>query len=388
LNAVEQGNLKVLQDEGLEIVPIFITVTGLRKSILDATIPFRFLLSRHGIHDFEMQATGRSEHGVSVGIRIVEDSAVHAVSASFYRPETKKGDPRFWPSRLGRFASAGDVIAAFVHEATLHLLNLSRTKLQEHRALGVASEALNLVSEIAVKENAIGDELAVLLRGVATRGPIRSVIVGDAAVGWAVEKALGIQPNPNKRPDYKGIEIKAGRGTVNRSNLFAQVPDWSLSPYKSSLAILKKCGYVRDGRLQLYCEMRTTKANGQDLRLRVTDRPPWLIEYLDRNPIEDIAVWPLALLHGRLLEKHPETFWIKAQPVIKEGVEHFVLKSAVHTRRPSVAAFDKLLIEGAISVDHVSRLVGKTAGERGPSFKVDEDRRGELFIGRPREFVF
>jgi hypothetical protein len=57
-------------------------------------------------------------------------------------------------------------------------------------------------------------------------------------------------------------------------------------------------------------------------------------------------------------------------------------------RRTSVAAFDKLLIEGAISVDHVSRMVGKTDGERGPSFKVDEDRRGELFIGRPREFVF
>ena len=53
---------------------------------------------------------------------------------------------------------------------------------------------------------------------------IKSVGIGDKAIGETLESTLGIKPNASKRPDYKGIELKASRSSKNRSNLFSKTP--------------------------------------------------------------------------------------------------------------------------------------------------------------------
>jgi hypothetical protein len=86
-----------------------------------------------------------------------------------------------------------------------------------------------------------------------------ALLNADTAVGRTLEAALGIQINSSKKPDYKGIELKSFRNKRdNRKNLFAQVPDWELSKFKSSAEILDAFGYQRQQDFKLYCTVSTT----------------------------------------------------------------------------------------------------------------------------------
>lgn len=388
LSKEERSSLEVIRNTGTDTALIFITETGLNKSIFDATTPFRTLLKTGGIHDYDSQGKGRSKHGIDHEIRIITAEDIIQSRASFYRPETKQGDPRFWPSRCSRYAAPNDIFVAFVHDSLLHLHNLSRSRLYDAKFLDQNMSISQLLKSITQGENLVADELLALLYQLAAKGPIARVGSGSMAVGWSIESALGLPPNSKKAPDYKGIEIKAGRGTVSRSTLFAQVPDWDLSPIKSSHELLKKCGYKRNGRLQLYCTTSTIRKNSQNLRLKLTKIPAWLIEYLDLPQPEDIAVWPLSALHKSLLDKHRETFWITAPQISVNSIQAFELKSIVHTRRPNIAQFDQLLLDGEITVDHLSRMIKNRAAERGPLFKISKTHRAELFSGPPRKFSF
>ncbi len=92
-------------------------------------------------------------------------------------------------------------------------------------------------------------------------------------------------------------------------------------------------------------------------------------------------------LEAALKAKHHETFWIKARSAPRSGVEYFDLLSAIHTRNPVDGQFERLLDSGSITVDH-EVCGGLTFGahERGPAFKAERQRIGELFRGIPREY--
>jgi hypothetical protein len=117
-----------------------------------------------------------------------------------------------------------------------------------------------------------------------------------------------------------------------------------------------------------------------------------LRELYKASPHEMICVWDLTRLHKRLLQKHNETFWIKADSTMIKGVEHFLIRSALHTSKPSCEQFDRLLGDGSITVDHMSEevrterkgQVHRSCYEKGPAFKVKPARKKELFLGAPR----
>ena len=69
-------------------VPLFVTKTGLNKSILDATEPFRQLLLEHRIHNYAHQKQGQDNKRI---IEVVIHTSVgpQRVTASLYRPLTK-----------------------------------------------------------------------------------------------------------------------------------------------------------------------------------------------------------------------------------------------------------------------------------------------------------
>ncbi len=99
---------------------------------------------------------------------------------------------------------------------------------------------------------------------------------------------------------------------------------------------------------------------------------------------QGVAIWSLAQLEKRLAEKHRETFWIKATPEIRSGSEWFHLKSVMHTRNPNIPQFERLLAEGAITMDHlVKRTPSGRVAEKGPLFKIQRQRLPELFLGEP-----
>jgi len=350
------------------------TRTALEKAIIDATLPVRTLLKVHGIHDYAAQGQG-SENKVVIPARLLTDERETITQISLYRPVTKKGDPRIWIQSLPQYADADDVLALFAVDRVIYLLNLSSTR------LGQLTAPEFLVARLAAAHGSkerIATELLEKLRTIALGGPIPAECLGDTAVGRTLETALGIAMNSSRKPDYYGIELKSYRAArKNRINLFAKVPNWTLSPFKSSAAILDGFGYPRSGTFKLYCEVSTMYANSQGLRLRVQASPDWLVEWA--KGVGDVAVWEMDTLHQCLLEKHRETFWIRAETSHLDGREHFHFTQVKHTQSPSVVVFDQLLLNGIVTLDHLIKRDGSQVQERGPLFKIEKDGLEELF---------
>ncbi len=207
------------------------------------------------------------------------------------------------------------------------------------------------------------------------------MLAADTAIGRTLETLLGIDINSSKKPDYKGIELKSYRDKRgNRKNLFAQVPDWNLSKFKNSAEILDAFGYDRGEDFKLYCTVSSLVRNSQGLKLKMDTDINQLIENSNKSNIGDFVVWGLETLHNRLLEKHNETFWIAADSISINGLEHFQYKKVEHTKKPIVSQFDILIEQGIITLDHLIKR--KSAGsvvEKGPLFKIKPNALGLLF---------
>lgn len=93
--AFEQENLKFLVNHNVKFTQVEITPTGLGKGILDSTAPMRAYFIEEGVHNYEEQLQGQ-EHKVFRDAVILTETSQLQTKASFYRPTTKKGDPRMW----------------------------------------------------------------------------------------------------------------------------------------------------------------------------------------------------------------------------------------------------------------------------------------------------
>jgi len=391
LNEQESKNLAALNRAGCNSVLLFVTETGLHKAILDATESMRELFRDAGIHDFSTQAQG-PENKVLKEAQILTDGELKTVSVSLYRPITKNGDPRLWFYEFKRYASPDDVFAVFIYRKVIHALNLTRSAIAQLITAGVDNPVIKFLQQITSTSSAISDELLQLLKKIAKAGPIKAECVGDTAIGRSIESVLGIPINSSRNPDFKGIEIKSGRSSIlpskeNRATLFACVPDWDLSALKSSRAILEKFGYERGSDFKLYCTITTQRANSQGLQFEVKEAEKWLREYYAREPVRDVCIWRLDRLHDRLAEKHRETFWVKAKSMQRGGNEWYQLESVTHTTHPSLNQFDRLLTDGTVTMDHlIKRKADGRVSEKGPLFKIERPRLGELFLGEPRKY--
>ncbi|MEF9958044.1 MAG: MvaI/BcnI family restriction endonuclease [Acinetobacter sp.] len=371
-------NKRSLTKRGLDFAILVPTRTGLTKSILDATQTIRNLFESKNFHAYALQKQGRANRIIEQAFFITSQN-IDQTTVSLYRPETKKGDPRLWFTRLKDFAEPGQQIALTFVDNKLSLLNLSRDSF----------ETTHLIHDFLDKaqdcEEKIAKELLAKLKAIAAQGPIKAIKRGDTAIGMTIEHALGIPANSSKEPDYKGIELKSARGAgATRSTLFAQVADWTQSPKKSSEEILNAHGYVRDDNFKLYCTISALKSNSQGLKFEIRDEE-LLVEVSDSNG--DVAVWSINTLKNRLLEKHRETFWIKANAIRKGEDEYYELISVIHTKSPLVNQLIPLLEAGAITMDHLIKRSGCTGrvSEKGPLFKIKPQDLPLLFP-EPKEY--
>lgn len=378
----EQNRLEYLTGNSVACTLIEPTATGLGKSIMDATGPVRSFLKQERVHDYSNQGQGQT-HKIQIESFIYDASKIYSSKASLYRPTTKKGDPRIWFQKLKRHASPNDILAIIFFDEKLHVLNLTQTPIDTLIESTIANPIQELINAIRTEENSIANELLNLLLELTKRGPIPSILDADTSVGRTLETALGIDINSSKQPDYKGIELKSYRskkGRSNRKTLFAQVPNWKLSKFKSSAKILDTFGYWREEDFKLYCTVSSLKPNSQGLKLRLDRDIEWLYENSDRKEVGDFVVWPLELLHERLLTKHKETFWIAADTVIIEGRNHFIYTEVEHTRSPIISQFDLLLDQGIITLDHlIKRNKEGKLSAKGPLFKIKPNCVGLLF---------
>jgi len=380
LTEIEQKRLQILTENAISLTLIEPTTTGLKKSIMDATGSVRSYLLREEVHDYGNQKQG-PDNKIMIESLIYEDDKEHSSKASLYRPNTKKGDPRIWFKKLSQFTNANDILAIINFQEKLHVINLTKSDLAQIIKSDKNSPIKELVLAINQEENIIANELLNLLRRLAKKGPIPSLLNADTSVGRTLETALGIDINSSKKPDYKGIEIKSFRSKRNnRKSLFAQVPDWKISKFKSSAEILDNFGYWREDDYKLYCTVSTLKPNSQGLKLYLNTDLERLIENSIEPSIGDFAVWTLDKLHKRLQEKHKETFWVAADTISEDGKDYFVYTEVEHTRKPIISQFDILLSQGKITLDHLIKRNSKgVVKEKGPLFKINPKSLSLLF---------
>ncbi len=376
----EEEKLKVLTENSISLTLIEPTENGLKKSIMDATGTVRNYLKTNNLHDYNLQSQG-PENKIIIDALIYEADKVSKSKTSLYRPITKKGDPRIWFTELTKHTNPNDILAIISFEKKLHVLNLTQLPIKQLIESTIGNPLKELIEEINYIENAVSKELLNMLVNLAKGGPILSMVDADTSVGRTLETALGIDINSSKLPDYKGIELKSFRNKKgNRKNLFAQVPDWNLSEFKSSAEILDAFGYWREEDFKLYCTVSGITTNSQGLSLKVDYDINQLIENSNNRGIGDFVIWTLDNLHNRLLEKHKETFWVSAESLYDDGKEYFQYKQVEHTRKPIVSQFDILLEQGIITLDHLIKRNSKgKVVEKGPLFKIKPNSLDLLF---------
>jgi hypothetical protein len=380
LTTIEINRIKLLTEKSVELCLIEPTRTGLEKSIMDATGSVRTYLKANDIHDFELQKQGQENKIRFTSFFISPDSLINSIT-SLYRPNSKEGDPRIWFKGLGAYSLANDILGIIAFENDLYVLNITQLDLHKLIESKISNPLLDLVNEINQIANEVAEELLILLNKIAAKGPVPAMLQADTAIGRTLETLLGIGINSSKKPDYKGIELKSYRDKRgSRKTLFAQVPDWNLSKFKSSAEILNAFGYSRGEDFKLYCTVSTLVKNSQGLKLKLDSEISQLIENSHNSKIGDFVVWGLETLHRRLLEKHNETFWIAADSLTIGGKEHFQYKKVEHTKKPIVSQFDILLEQGIITLDHlIKRKPTGSVVEKGPLFKIKPNALDLLF---------
>ena len=212
LTSEEQRKIKLLTKNQVSLTLIEPTETGLKKSIMDATGSVRSFLKENQIHDYDLQGQG-PENKVQINAIIYEDFKVTNSTASLYRPQTKKGDPRIWFSGLTKIANPNEVVAIIYFADSFHIFNLTQLNVEVLLNSNILNPLKELISEISGKATEIAFELLAMLRKVASSGPIKSMVAADTSVGRTLETALGIDINSSKQPDYKGIELKSFRSS-------------------------------------------------------------------------------------------------------------------------------------------------------------------------------
>lgn len=351
-NSFEQKNLKFLVNHNVKFTQVEVTQTGLKKSILDSTVPMRAYFLENGIHNYEEQEQGQ-EHKAFYQAIILTETSIKETKATFYRPNTKKGDPRMWIYGLGSFSEGSDIHVLFKHEDALCSVNITHVNIEKCFNSPIITPLQEIIKAIYVLSNVVSEELLARFRSVKDQW-FESEVAADTGIGRTIESFLGISMNSDKTPDYKGIELKSHRDkrSSKKNVLFTQTPDWDISALKSGKQIVEKYGYYNvDGKKTYQNTVQCTPPNSQFLFLNVNQPDERLELQAHLKRLEDVAAWRLMKLHQRLLTKHHETFWIEVENEKNDGKEYFRYKQIEHTKNPNVGQFDVLIEQNIITVD-------------------------------------
>lgn len=350
--AFELKNLKFLVNHNVKFTQVEITPTGLGKGILDSTAPMRAYFLENGIHNYEEQLQGQEYKQIKQAC-ILTDATQFFTKASFYRPNTKKGDPRMWIYGFGSYTEGNDIHVLFWHEQTLYCINITHIDIEKCYNSAIITPMQEVLKAINKEGISVSEELLGRFRAVKNQW-FESEVTADTGIGRTIESFLGISMNSDKTPDYKGIELKSHRDkrSSKKNVLFTQTPDWGISKLKSGREIVDKYGYINEDGFKTYQNtVQCTPPNSQMLFLNVNHTNELLELQAERRKVEDVAAWRLVKLHQRLQIKHRETFWIEVENELNDGKEYFRYKQIEHTKNPNVGQFDVLLEQNIITVD-------------------------------------
>tara|TARA_B100001093_G_C26833541_1_gene1017285 strand:+ start:1705 stop:2889 length:1185 start_codon:yes stop_codon:yes gene_type:complete len=341
--------LSIFKKYGVSVSFLVPTLTGLEKSIMDATEETRFFLKQNDIHSYAEQAKGEVNKLVLKCTLVTGDESI-STKVSLYRPETKDGDPRIWIYGLKKYASQGDLLALISDNNNLIVINCSRTNLIKHYENKISIIHETQRSNLSVYAMELKDKLS----QISKKGYIKNLRKGDTGVGYTLETLLGIDQNSSQNPDYKGIEIKSLRKRTKRGTLLSLVPDWSSSNICSAHELVMKRGKKNPKYNNLITLMHTINAvteNSYNLKLLIKDE--CIHQTFTGNDIEKDVLWDLNILKKRINEKHNETFWVDAIAKGTGNDETFHFEKIIHTSKPDLDIIPLLIKQGSISLDYL-----------------------------------
>ena len=202
--------------------------------------------------------------------------------------------------------------------------------------------------------------------------------------GKALQIALGIAHKTNRRNTLGNFLVNGTTGRLSsnkRTNLFGKVPDWSVSPFKSSGEFLDAFGEpssIEGVRRNLNCTVGAQTMNNKQLELRVSEDMEALWEVHVHNLTETpVLCWKASTLPGRVVDRVRPQIMVEA----RKSDLGFRLTGANVYDNPRPETFLSLIGEGVITVDHLiteyqdaGRIV-----EKGPLFKIRNSARGRLY---------
>ena len=345
--------IKTLQEfksNGVKVAFLVPTITGLNKSIMDATISLKNFLESSGLHNYTAQQKGEL-HKVVINTKLIINQNIIETKTSLYRPETKNGDPRIWIYSLKKYVEKNDLLAVTSLNANLIVINCSKTNLSEI-FLDQTSILFKLKTPII---SSVANELLDRLKEISKKGFIRTLKKGDTGVGYTLESLLGIKANSLQIPDYKGIELKSLRKRSTKGTLFSKVPDWSLSNIKSAKELVQKRGKknLEFGNLiTLNHTINSIRANSYNLKLDLDGDYVHQVFIENNTKYKDVC-WSLSALNNQLKKKHKETFWVDVETKGSGANEEFYYNSVLHTSEHDTDMLLFLIDTGSITVDYI-----------------------------------
>ena len=386
-NEFEISNFTLISNLGIRYTTFQTYWTSLDKGYFDAIAPIRAFFAEEGIHDYASQGQGPLNKEYRDAYLLTENLIIPA-KASMYRPNTKKGDPRLWFSKLHKYTNPDDIFVLFHIDEELYIINVTQTNVVECFNSEQKNPIKEVLSSLHHQTMEVSQELLARFVELYDNGHwYLSEVQDDTGIGRAVETLLGITMNSRKDPDYKGIELKSKRlqRSSAKNGLFSQIPDWKNSHYQNGNDIVQKYGYMRGNAKTLQVTVQANKPNAQSLLLDIT-RNEEVLEMLakpDNGKTDHIVEWQLLTLHERLKTKHHETFWVSVDNQKFDGQEYFRYSYIEHTRNPNIAEFDNLIMQQFISLE---LLLNRPSG-RGDTwnFKIKDKAMPLLF---PESFLY
>ncbi|AVL02145.1 MvaI/BcnI family restriction endonuclease [Pediococcus pentosaceus] len=391
-NNAESEIINLIQDNvNSEYALIRITKTMMSKSIMDASALIREIFKFGNVVDYENIKQGPQYKIIKSGFFLsnIADKKICPVNVSYYRPETKKGDPRFWIYGLStrRVASVDDLIYITTHEYdNKHIpvfMNLSNNSIN-----------FQLIKTFFGNDPVIEatNKLIPMVQKIASCGFIPNAKgtgkIAPKDVGETFENALNIVPNSSKLADFNDtIELKAKRSKVkSMDTLFSMVPSYNTDIVSGTNQFVRKFGYPSKrhiGFTDLFVTVNN-KPNGQGLYLEVDESKEKVLQYyINGNEKTVVAYWCFSEIKQRLFQKHNSTLWILADEKKDNLTDtyEFWYNKAQLTRRPTLTAFLTLITLGKITFDWRARVKsnGKGYKDKGNAWRIKPKYRSSLF---------
>jgi len=112
-----------LQHKGLDLIIFKITHTGYKKSNLTCTKTISTYLAKHNFHNFDRQISGESNKEIKE-IIFVHEGWLSRHAISLYKTAAKD-EQRFWPNGLNEYCTPLSILALWMHDNDLFLINCS-----------------------------------------------------------------------------------------------------------------------------------------------------------------------------------------------------------------------------------------------------------------------